>query len=232
MLNFLRRAITSTIALFVFVVACAVGGQHLMAMEPSVQEGSQSKVTPSTQEKPAEMKSTDDGKKEMAEAAAPIAVKVADGSIQFSATGEWKSVPPRSRILEAELQIPRVGEDQQDGRLTIMGAGGTIEANIARWQGQFAQPDGSNTPANNELMNIAGQSVNLVDISGTFMDAPGGPFSGRPKVERKNYRMLAAIIQTKELGNYFVKLYGPKATIDQNAESFKAMIKSLKVTEK
>jgi hypothetical protein len=165
------------------------------------------------------------------EAPKPIEVRVADDNIQFSAAGTWKSVPPKSRMLEAELKIPRVGKDEQDGRLTIMGAGGSIEANIDRWKMQFTQEDGSDTKAKVEKKTIAGQTVNIVDISGTFLDAVGGPFSGQPKVERKNYRMLAAIIQTKEDGNYFVKLYGPKGTIDKNADHFKSMIESLKVAD-
>ena len=163
----------------------------------------------------------------------PFEVSVARNKIKFSASGTWAAVRPRSRMLESELRINRIGNDAQDGRLTIMGAGGTIEANITRWQGQFKQADGGSTAdvTKTEVKTIAGQKVNLVDISGNFIDSPGGPFSGKPKVERENYRMLAAIIQTPENGNYFVKLYGPKATIDKNEEHFKSMIDSLKIVK-
>ena len=162
-----------------------------------------------------------------------IKIIVADGDIQFTATGTWKSVQPRIRMVEAELKIPRVGNDTKDGRLTIMGAGGSVAANVARWQSQFKQPGGSHTrqKAKVEKQQISGQTVSIVDISGTFLDSPGGPFSGRAKVERENYRMLAAIIETSGNGKYFVKLTGPKATIDKNEDHFKAMIKSLKVVE-
>ncbi len=165
------------------------------------------------------------------EAPEPFEVAVAKNKIKFSASGTWAAVPPRSRMLEAEIRINRVGTDAADGRLTIMGAGGSIKANILRWQNQFKQADGSSTAekTKTEERTIAGQKVNIVDISGTFIDSPGGPFSGQPKVERENYRMLAAIIQTPASGNYFVKLYGPKATIDKNEEHFKSMIESLKV---
>jgi hypothetical protein len=186
------------------------------------QEGATQEKSAKQEEKPAAAKAPD-----------PIEIKVAKGSIQFSASGTWKSVPPRSNMLEAELKIPRVEEDGEDGRLTIMGAGGSIEANIDRWKAQFVQPDGSDTAdkTKQEKKAISGQTVNLVDITGTFMDAVGGPRSGKPKVKRENYRMLAAIIQTDANGNYFVKLYGPKATIDKNAKHFKSMINSLKVAD-
>lgn len=173
------------------------------------------------------------GEAKKEEPPAPVTFTVAQGNIQFTSSGTWEVVQPRSRMLEKELKIARIGKDAQDGRLTIMGAGGSIEANILRWQGQFKQPDGSSTAAKTktEKKMIADQTVNLVDITGTFIDAPGGPFSGKPKVEREGYRMLSAIIQTEANGNYFVKLYGPKATIDKNEEHFKSMINSLKVTQ-
>ncbi len=168
-----------------------------------------------------------------------ITVKVAEGKIQFSASGSWSTIAPQSRLLEAELKIPAVEGDEQDGRLTIMGAGGTVAANIDRWKSQFitSSPEHSEETENQEEpwktdeKTIAGQIVTFVDMSGTFIDAPGGPFSGQPQIERKNYRMLAAIIQTKKNGNYFVKFYGPTATIKQNAAAFKSMIESLQIAE-
>lgn len=173
-----------------------------------------------------------DDKKENQTKPDPIAIKVSGGNILFSATGSWETVKPRSTMLEVELKIPRVGEDEQDGRLTIMGAGGSIDANIERWEDQFTPANEAEAAKNKiEKKVISDQTVHLVDLSGTFIDAPGGPFSGQPKVTRKGYRMLAAIVETEQSGNYFVKLYGPKATIEKNAEHFKAMINSLKVVE-
>ena len=69
----------------------------------------------------------------------------------------------------------------------------------------------------------------IIDLSGTYKDSPAGPFAGGKTINRDNYRMLGAIIQTKDRGNYFLKLYGPKATIDENEKGFQEMVKSLKV---
>lgn len=163
----------------------------------------------------------EEAKKWQAKLAVPEpSVKVAEDKISFDYSSNWEKVKPANRIVEAELKIPRVGEDEQDGRLTIMGAGGSIEANIQRWQGQFSGAEAKS----HKLF----ENTTLVDIEGTYMDAPGGPFSGKPKIERKNYRMLAAIIQTKN-GNYFVKLYGPKATISKNESLFHEMIESVEI---
>lgn len=129
-------------------------------------------------------------------------------------------------MIEVEIQLPKQDDDLQDGRLTIMGAGGSIEANITRWEGQFSKQVGGTKKKDQK---IAGQKVILVDIEGTYVDAPGGPFAGGASIERENYRMLAAIIQTADRGNYFVKLYGPKNTIDKNEKLFESMVESLEV---
>ncbi len=166
-----------------------------------------------------------------AEPPKPFIVRVGEDSIEFTVSGTWKQVKPKSGMIEAEIAIPKLDDDQQDGRLTIMGAGGTIEANVVRWQDQFIPEGGTQLEVKRETKKINDQTVHWVDMSGTYVDSPGGPFSGQPKVERKNYRMLAAIVETKSRGNYFLKLYGPANTMEKNAERFKEMVESLKVAE-
>ena len=157
-----------------------------------------------------------------------VAFDVADGGIKLTASRSWNKVKPRSNMLEAEFQIPKVDGDERDGRLTIMGAGGSVKANIDRWIGQFSTSDGGPvTGVEPKTITVAGQKVHLVDISGTFADSMGGPFG--PKTKRANYRMLGTIIETETKGKYFIKLYGPKATIDANADHFHALVKSMRM---
>lgn len=153
---------------------------------------------------------------------------IADGSFTLAAPAEWKRVPPKSRIVETEFEVPGAG-DAAGGRLTVMGAGGTVAANIDRWYGQFTQPDGSATKdkASTKSVNLAGCAVTLVDIPGTFKDMPGGPFAGGQAVDRPDYRMLAAIIATPEAGNYFLKLTGPAATVAAHADGFRKMVEGI-----
>jgi len=154
---------------------------------------------------------------------------LADGKLVVTVPEAWKKKMPRSRIIEHEYEIPAAEGDENPGRLTVMGAGGSIEDNIGRWVGQF-ELKGDNKPKKEETK-VAGQKVYLVDISGTYKDTPpgAGPFSGAKPILRPNYRMLAAIIATEKDGQHFIKLYGPKETIAKNEEAFKKMIDSLKV---
>jgi hypothetical protein len=95
--------------------------------------------------------------------------------------------------------------------------------------GQFVGPGGAAPKPRRDKTTISGCEVEIIDLSGTYKDSPGGPFAGGKTINRENYRMLGAIIQTKDAGNYFLKLYGPKATIDENEKGFQEMVKSLKV---
>lgn len=153
-------------------------------------------------------------------------MKLADGKLELKAPANWVRKQPRTRIVEYEFAVPAAEGDADDGRMTVMGAGGGIEANIDRWYGQFTQPDGSSTKkrATMKKSQVAGQNVHLVDLSGTFRDQ-AGPVA--PVVERPKYRMLAAIVETGGQGDYFIKFYGPEKTVAENEKAFFNMIDSL-----
>jgi hypothetical protein len=146
------------------------------------------------------------------------------GKYKITAPAAWKQQQPKSGIVQHEFSSPAVEGDKADGRMTVMAAGGSVDANVERWYGQFTQPDGSSTKerAKTEKRTIAGREVHLVDITGTYREQ----FAGN--TELPNYRMLAAIVVTPE-ANFFIKYYGPRKTITANEKPFKEMIESLSV---
>jgi len=156
------------------------------------------------------------------------AFTIGDGKLALMAPANWTEKKPAINFIEAEYTIPPAQGDENPGRLTAMGAGGSVEDNVKRWADQFAGEGGAAKPKLDKLT-VGGAEIQLVDLSGTYKDSPGGPFAGGKTIMRNNYRMLGAIIQTKDKGNYFLKLYGPKATIDENEKGFQEMVKSLKV---
>jgi hypothetical protein len=155
----------------------------------------------------------------------PSTMALGGGKLRLKAPATWIRKQPQSTIVEHEFAIPASKGDSADGRLTVMAAGGGVDANIDRWYGQFTQPDGASTRdrAKVKKLKVAGEDVHLVDISGTFKDQRG---PAAPAVERPKYRMLAAIIATKS-GNYFIKLYGPERTVADNEKAFQIMIDGL-----
>jgi len=157
------------------------------------------------------------------------AFTIADGGFSLEAPADWKRVPPKSGIVEVEFAVPSAAEGTPPGRMTVMGAGGSVQQNVDRWYGQFSQPDGTATKdkASTKTLKLAGCTVTIVDVSGTYKDMPGGPFAGGQAVERPDYRMLAAIVETPERGSYFLKFYGPSATVAKHADGFRRMVEGL-----
>jgi len=157
-----------------------------------------------------------------------VAARVAGGKVVFEVVEAWKKIEPRNRIIESEYQILPAEGDTQPGRLTVMASGGSIEQNKQRWYGQFVQEGGQSSEklAKTEELKVDGQVVHLFDLSGTYKDQ-AGPFA--PSTLRKDYRMLAAIVPTKEAGQYFIKLYGGKRTIAENEKAFRHLVESIRV---
>jgi len=147
--------------------------------------------------------------------------------LSMTAPENWVPKAPAMQMIAQEYAVPAVEGDSQDGRVTVMTAGGSVEANIDRWKGQFSQPEGAEAAdqAKVEKKTVAGQEVHVVDLSGTYQDSRG-PFA--PAVERPDYRMLAAIIPLAE-ATHFIKFYGPKKTVAANETAFQAMIEGMKV---
>ncbi len=167
----------------------------------------------------------------MGEDKADHKIALAEGQMLMTAPDSWTRKEPRVRIIDHEFAVPATKGDSDDGRVTIMGAGGEVEANIERWMGQFSQADGSETKnqvaEKERKTSVAGLDVYWVDIVGTYHDR-AAPFDPNSKtVDRENYRMLAAIVIAPKLGNYFIKFYGPKQTVADHADEFRKMIAGL-----
>jgi hypothetical protein len=149
-------------------------------------------------------------------------VSLAEGHIVLTAPAGWVRQEPRVRIIDAEFSVPAAEGDPSDGRITIMAAGGSVQQNLNRWVGQFAQTQRNQV----DKLQIAGRELQRVDLVGTYKDQKT-PFT--PAVMRENYRMLGAIIPTDEHGNYFIKFYGPQATVTKHEEAFQKFLGSLQM---
>lgn len=155
-------------------------------------------------------------------------ISLADGKVTLVAPAAWEKREPKTNIVEYEFFAPAAEGDENGARVTVMGAGGGVKANVDRWIGQFSQPDGSSTADKTfqDKSTVGDAEVIVVDISGTYKDQMG-PFA--PATQRENYRMIAGIVSVKEGGDYFIKMYGPRKTIEAQAEAFKKMMKDAKV---
>ncbi len=154
------------------------------------------------------------------------------GAISVRIPEGWTIEPPSSRMRKAQYVLPRQGQDPEDASLVVFhfgpGQGGSVEANLKRWYGQFRQPDGrpSGEVARVTRKTVSGMRVTAADVSGTYAPAAMGPMvpAGEPK---PNFRMLAAIVESPQ-GPYFFKLTGPEGTVGHWKGAFDRFIESVR----
>jgi hypothetical protein len=154
-------------------------------------------------------------------------IELAEGKLLLTSPESWKRKEPKFKMIEHEFAVPASKGDEEDGRVTVMGAGGDIDANVQRWINQFDQPDGSETknliPEAKRKEKIGDLEIQRVDLTGNYRDMRPFDPTAKPVVKEK-YRMLAAIIVAPKLGSYFFKFYGPRQTVTDHAEEFWKMI--------
>ena len=103
------------------------------------------------------------------------------------------------------------------------GQGGTIEANLERWKGQFKGPDGKIAPAQIGKRTVNGLAIVTIDTSGEY-SGMGGPMAPSA-ASVPGYRLLGAIVAGPG-GNLFVKLTGPAKTVAANQQEFEQILTS------
>ena len=153
-------------------------------------------------------------------------------TLKYDAPAGWVSKTPSSSMRVAEFTLPHVPGDAEDATVTVYffgGQGGTVQANLDRWIGQMAQPDGKaskDVAATSTLKTKSGLAVTMVDVSGTYVAevTPGS----KDKFNKPGFRQRAAVVETPG-GPHFVKLIGPAKTVAKWDDSFLAFVKSLRI---
>ncbi len=138
---------------------------------------------------------------------------------------KWTETKPKIKLRLAQYSVPGRKEGEKKAELVIFyfgrAGGGSTEANIDRWIGQF---DGATreTARITKFETKGKLKATLVDLSGTFV-AETRPGSGERRNEEKT-RMIAAILETPA-GKHYLKLVGPGNTIGAWEKEFTALVK-------
>lgn len=152
--------------------------------------------------------------------------------LTFKAPESWKSIPSRSTMRVAQLQVEPIKGDEFPALLVVYafpGGAGSVEANVKRWQSQFKSADGS--PPKIESKTVKGKNVEVTKVETAGHYAPA-PLPGMPaEPERDNARLFGAIVTTERVG-YFLKMVGPDKTMDSIRPRFDELISTLEVAEK
>lgn len=142
-----------------------------------------------------------------------------EAALDWKAPPRWQSVPNATTMRLATLRVPRAPGDTEDGDLSVTQAGGSVEANVTRWIGQF-DAAGQKT-AKRTTRRVGALDVTLVEVQGVYsggMTPDAGAGADRA--------LLGAIVATPGMP-YFFKLTGPAKTVLAARAEFDALIASL-----
>lgn len=145
------------------------------------------------------------------------------GPLSAVAPKGWVAQQPSSSMRVAQYGLPGPAGEATLGIFFFgPGQGGSVEANIERWFGQFKQEDGQPAQGRRWTRQVGDIEITGVDVSGTF-SAGMGMGDTTPQA---GYRMLGAIAVHRS-GTVFFKMTGPDQTIAQWAVSFDEFLGSL-----
>jgi hypothetical protein len=148
--------------------------------------------------------------------------------IRWIAPPAWKNEGARPMRV-ASYAVPKAPGDQEPGECVAYyfgpSQGGSVDANVLRWKGQFLGSDGQVSKSSKvSERTVNGLKVTLMDISGEYTGM-GGPMA-QNATKMPGYRLLGAIAQAPE-GLVFFKFTGPAKTVQANEAAFQKMIASL-----
>lgn len=148
------------------------------------------------------------------------------GGLQWATPGGWSELPPANSMRIAQWSIPGATDGQEaECALFSFPGGGSTEANIGRWIGQFEQPDGASSAERAERMQMRVREVpvTLIQVTGTFL-APDQTMRG-PVDPRPDHALFAAIFETTP-DPHFLKCTGPRETIGDRALELSTFVMS------
>ncbi len=160
--------------------------------------------------------------------ASPHALPAKHVEYVFTAPEGWVSETPRT-MRKLQYKLARQGADADDVEVWVSIAGGTREANLARWLGEFVQPDGKETKdvAKTSTRKVNGIEMFEFDVSGTCVAGSGmmgGATDAKPK---ENWREIVTSFGEGQ-EQWFVKIRGPIGSVAYWEPSYRKFVESVK----
>ncbi|MBW2225158.1 MAG: hypothetical protein JRF54_13275 [Deltaproteobacteria bacterium] len=148
------------------------------------------------------------------------------GAVSFKLPPKWEAQQPSSSMRRAQVSA---SGSAGPAELVVYFFGpqgaGTAMANIDRWIGQFANPDGSPiSGVEPTTSKVSTFEVTQVEVAGQYTG--GMAATGQAQPVQGGQRLLAAIVTT-DGGPYYFKFLGPDATVKAHRAAFGDVIASV-----
>jgi len=152
--------------------------------------------------------------------------------LAFTTSDDWVNEKPTSSMRAAQFKIPG-DAGPAEASVFFFGAnqGGGLEDNIRRWTAQFTTENATTTsqPAEVAKIEIEDLRLALVKTSGTYnlgmMGVPGVDSTPKP-----NFALFGLVVEGGPQGTVFVKVTGPKSTIDSQNAALEKFAQSVRIS--
>lgn len=154
-------------------------------------------------------------------------------TLKYAPPPSWtKTESSETGARRAGFKVPHVGDDKEDAEALVLffgtGSGGERDKIWDEWFGQF---DGeAKKDAKRSTFDVKGMQAESFEFLGTYKLNMGPHKPGQTKslvqMVKKDNRMIAVVLHTKDRGNWFFRLVGPDATVQSASSDFRTMIES------
>lgn len=141
-------------------------------------------------------------------------------AITWKPPAGWQVAQNPNPMRIATYHPPPAKGDPPGAEVIVARAGGSVDANIDRWLGQFDAPENQSR----SKTKVAGFDTTFVEVSGTY---EGGMSMNDPSPKPEpGWTLRGAIVETPGT-SYFFKMIGPNATIAAARPGFDAMVRGI-----
>jgi hypothetical protein len=139
----------------------------------------------------------------------------------------WVTAPSTSPMRLAQYTIP--GHDGSVVAEVVAyffgkGQGGNVEANLARWKGQFSAPNGSAVYEKVTRDSSGAFPITIAEYRGTYARGIGAGDAAHAKPGQS----LIAVIAETPRGTLFFQLFGATENVTPHREALVSFVKSMK----
>jgi len=158
---------------------------------------------------------TETAEDSVAEAAPEAAVTTTVAGLEFPLPQGWEVVPPASQMRVAQWEVAE-GDARADVVFFFFGRdqGGSVDANFARWLGQFREPTEELNPQKAEFSGERGK-VHILKVQGTY----NASMPGQPQPDQPDTLLIGAVVEGAE-GNVFIRFNGPNELVAAQEQVF------------
>jgi hypothetical protein len=138
----------------------------------------------------------------------------------------WTSRAPSSAMRLAEYVLPATADGSAEVVVFFFGPsqGGNVDANLARWKGQFSNPGGAPVTQIVTRDSSGAFPLTFAEYRGTYRRGIG---AGSPDSVRTGQELIAGIAETPR-GTLFIQMFGPDARVAAEHDTFLRFVKSLR----